>query len=158
EEKGYNSDDPEEEIKKLTQITRSPPPPSGVDSNIEVPAGKEYFFAQIKFIRKLIDVSRKLGELYGKPKLYKKSLDKRLKSLEPFVASGYAYIPNGSGQRSRVLRILINESTPIPTYGRVLYRTIVEVINVPKHYTKEMVDEYIQLSSDIEKMNEWSNL
>lgn len=153
--RGFDSDDPEEEIKKLTQIDRSPPPPR-VDKDIEVPAGKEYFFAQIKFLRKLINISRKLGELYGKPHLYKKSLDKRLKSLDVFVNNGYAFIPNRTGTQSRLLRICIPECTPIPTYGRVLYRMVIEVIDVPSNYTKEMIDEYIKLSSDFQKMNDFS--
>lgn len=54
---------------RLTKI-EPPPKPPRVDKGIPIPAGKEYFFRQIEFLRKLIDISRKLGELYGKKELY----------------------------------------------------------------------------------------
>lgn len=147
----YNSDDPEQELKKLTRITKPPSAPR-VEKNLEVPVGKEYFFTQIKFMRKLIDVSRKLGELYGKPELYKPQLDKELEALTPYIESGYACIPTQNGVRTRVLRFAYQDCHPIQTYGRVLYMMIMEVVDLPAHYSKEMADEYVRLTKDIRKM------
>lgn len=148
----YNSDDPEQELKKLTRIVKPPSAPR-VEKNLEVPAGKEYFFTQIKFMRKLIDVSRKLGELYGKPELYKPQLDRELEALSPYIDSGFAYIPTQNGVRTRVLRFALADCHPIQTYGRVLYRMIMEVVDLPAHYSKEMADEYVRLTKDIRRMS-----
>ena len=148
---GYNSDDPEQELKKLTRITKPPSAPR-VEKNLEVPEGKEYFFTQIKFMRKLIDVSRKLGELYGKPELYKPQLDRELEALSVYIDSGFAYMPTTSGVRTRVLRFALSDCHPIPTYGRVLYKMIMEVVDLPSYYTKEMADEYVRLNKDIKSI------
>jgi len=56
----------------LARLTKIEPPPKArrVDKGITIPPGKEYFFKQIDFLRKLIDISRKLGEIYGKKDQY----------------------------------------------------------------------------------------
>jgi phosphatidylinositol 4-kinase len=148
----YNSDDPEQELARLTRITKPPTAPR-VEKNLEVPEGKEYFFTQIKFMRKLIDVSRKLGELYGKPELYKPQLDRELEALSTYIDTGFAYMPTRSGVRTRVLRFALSDCHPIPTYGRVLYKMIIEVVNLPAHYTKEMADEYVKLNKDFRRLS-----
>jgi hypothetical protein len=60
---------PEAELARLTRIEPPAPIPK-VDKDIHVPPGKEYFMSQIDFMRRLIDVSRKLGEIYGQKERY----------------------------------------------------------------------------------------
>jgi hypothetical protein len=110
--------------------------------------GKEYFFEQIKFMDELIDVSRKLGLKFGDKDSYAPSLVTYLKEIEKYIDQGYAYIDDNEF-RHKVLRIVIDECHPIPTYGRVLYYLVLEVLDIPTNYTREMADEYLKLTEYI---------
>jgi hypothetical protein len=83
-------------------------------------------------------------------------LDEELAELESYVKSGNAYLPHLHGSRLRVLRFIKDESNPIPTYGRVLYKLVFEAVDLPLHYTKKMADEYLKLSADIAVMDDKS--
>ncbi|XP_049849525.1 uncharacterized protein LOC126319874 isoform X2 [Schistocerca gregaria] len=154
DEASHLSEDPEEELSRLIRITKPAPPPK-VEKSLEVPAGKEFFFIQIKFVRKIIDVSRKLGELYGQPDKYSDALNSELRQLEPYLKSGHAYLPqiDDNNSRVRVLRFVLEECQPIPTYGRVLYKMICEVLNLPGDCSNEMADEYLRLNTDFWKVS-----
>eukprot|EP01122_Echinamoeba_exundans_P000485 TRINITY_DN1042_c0_g1_i2.p1 TRINITY_DN1042_c0_g1~~TRINITY_DN1042_c0_g1_i2.p1 ORF type:complete len:648 (+),score=93.83 TRINITY_DN1042_c0_g1_i2:894-2837(+) len=144
--------DPEAELQMLTRIEPPIAPPQ-VDAGIPVPAGKEYFMKQIDFMKNLIDISRKLGELYGKRELYKPRLDEELRALDGYIKTGTAFMPHLHSSRMRVLKVSLEDSTPIQTYGRVLYKMVYEAVDVPQNYTKKMVDEYLKLSHDIAEID-----
>jgi hypothetical protein len=83
-------------------------------------------------------------------------LDEELSKLDSYVKGGYAYLPHLHGSRLRVLKFIQEESNPIPTYGRVLYKMVLEAVDLPVHYTKKMADEYLKLSADIAVMDDKS--
>lgn len=144
--------DPEAELQMLIRIEPPVAPPQ-VDAGLPIPSGKEYFVRQIEFMKNLIDISRKLGELYGKRELYKPRLDEELKLLDGYIKTGTAFMPHLHSSRMRVLKISLEDSSPIQTYGRVLYRMVYEAVDVPQNYTKKMVDEYLKLSHDIAEID-----
>eukprot|EP01120_Amphizonella_sp_Union-15-10_P015802 TRINITY_DN8196_c0_g1_i1.p1 TRINITY_DN8196_c0_g1~~TRINITY_DN8196_c0_g1_i1.p1 ORF type:complete len:775 (+),score=155.36 TRINITY_DN8196_c0_g1_i1:63-2327(+) len=115
---------------------------------------KDHFFTQVKFMYELVDISRKLGEKFNQPQSYTSELHKELKQLKKIVDTGYAYMPTtDSGpaarpMRHRVVRMDHEEAYPIPTYGRVLYYVVIEVIDIPLDCSKEVADQYVKLKKE----------
>eukprot|EP01114_Cavostelium_apophysatum_P014496 TRINITY_DN3778_c0_g1_i4.p1 TRINITY_DN3778_c0_g1~~TRINITY_DN3778_c0_g1_i4.p1 ORF type:complete len:554 (+),score=166.37 TRINITY_DN3778_c0_g1_i4:229-1890(+) len=104
---------------------------------------EELFKVPIQFMDNLVAISMALpavpSDQYATELV--KRLEKENKFLqEEFARSGaFVYIPLlkpvGSAEYHRVIRIPAQEANPIPTYGRVLYYTLVEVIDAqPAEY------------------------
>eukprot|EP01117_Protostelium_nocturnum_P014395 TRINITY_DN5475_c2_g1_i1.p1 TRINITY_DN5475_c2_g1~~TRINITY_DN5475_c2_g1_i1.p1 ORF type:complete len:945 (+),score=308.01 TRINITY_DN5475_c2_g1_i1:168-3002(+) len=97
----------------------------------------DLFHYPIQFMDNLIDISRHLGNCTSDQ--YAKELQMRLdqenKLLESYQKGegGLVYIPLlkplGSADYHRVVRIPSQEAYAIPTYGRVLYYVVIEVID-----------------------------
>ncbi|PRP78969.1 hypothetical protein PROFUN_13281 [Planoprotostelium fungivorum] len=104
----------------------------------------DLFHYPIQFMDNLIDISRHLGTVSKDQ--HEKELHMRLeqenRTLEAYQRGegGLVYIPLlkpvGSADYHRVVRIPSNEAFAIPTYGRVLYYVVIEVID-KEHETAE---------------------
>jgi len=109
---------------------------------------EELFRFPIQVMDRLVDISNHLptvsSDQYA-PELAK-NLHKENKFLEEeFTRNGsFMYIPLlkpiGSAEYHRVLRIPPTEAYPIPTYGRVLYYVLVEIVDAPPGDKLPLVD------------------
>eukprot|EP01128_Nolandella_sp_AFSM9_P011950 TRINITY_DN8834_c0_g1_i1.p1 TRINITY_DN8834_c0_g1~~TRINITY_DN8834_c0_g1_i1.p1 ORF type:complete len:943 (-),score=270.64 TRINITY_DN8834_c0_g1_i1:315-2738(-) len=110
---------------------------------------KDYFFSQIQFMEELVAISDKLAQKFDQPESYVPELKRLLEEQEEkYVMPGTAYVPYLATKRQRVLRIVYDETFPIPTYGRVLFYLMLEVVSVPAMCTPEMANELITLKEE----------
>lgn len=111
--------------------------------------GKDYFFDQIHFFMELVNVSRKLREIFGETERYKPQLDEYLKELDPFIKSGTALLPHSHNVNHRIIRLCLDDTFPIPTYGRVLYYLVSEAIPVPVNCSRGVSSELINIRTEV---------
>uniref|UniRef100_A0A6B2L004 1-phosphatidylinositol 4-kinase n=1 Tax=Arcella intermedia TaxID=1963864 RepID=A0A6B2L004_9EUKA len=94
-------------------------------------AGKDYFFQNLNFLKELVAISQKLTQKFSQPELYVSELQKNLEGLNKFIEDGVAFMPSYSTARHLVLKVNSELCYPIPTFGRVLYYLMMEVVAIP---------------------------
>lgn len=105
---------------------------------------EEVFHHPIQFMDRLVDVAYHLAKT--SPLQYVSELKERLEEQNDYLkklseTGAFVYIPMlkpvGSAEYHRVVRIPSTEGYPIPTYGRVLYYLVVEVIDEKKRHKRK---------------------
>lgn len=115
-------------------------------------AGKAYFFGQVECMRELVDISAKLALKFSQPDTFKPEMRRLLESIGVrYVAEGTAYLPHTMEARHRILRINLDDCFPIPTYGRVLYFLMVEVVPIPTNCSTEMAEDILRAANEAHK-------
>eukprot|EP01126_Amoeba_proteus_P066785 TRINITY_DN9733_c0_g1_i6.p1 TRINITY_DN9733_c0_g1~~TRINITY_DN9733_c0_g1_i6.p1 ORF type:complete len:238 (+),score=37.38 TRINITY_DN9733_c0_g1_i6:562-1275(+) len=93
----------------------------------------------------LVKISHRLALKFNQPEKFLSELQRELEALNQHIQSGTAILPYTAKQNHRVLRIILEECFPIPTYGRVLYYFCTEVWPMELHFTREMAAEYLRM-------------